>query len=169
MEAKEEQALEEVLIIAAGLSIQDPRERPEEKREQADLMHKKFQDESSDFISLYNIWTAYHDETEKLTQNQLRKFCKSHFLSYLRMREWRDIHQQLVLVMKDLGDYRKSRKNVDYIAIHRSIVAGLLSNVCIKDMGNHYRAARNRKTMIFPGSALFDKKVSRGDAKEEGG
>ena len=169
LEAKQEGALEEVLIIAAGLSIQDPRERPEEKREQADLMHKKFRDDSSDFITLYNIWAAYHDETEKLTQNQLRKFCKSHFLSYIRMREWRDIHQQLVLVMKDLGEYRKSRKNVDYIAIHRSIVAGLLSNVCIKDMGNHYRAARNRKTMIFPGSALFDKKASREMRKKKAG
>ena len=169
LEAKKEQALEEVLIIAAGLSIQDPRERPEEKREQADQMHKKFQDDSSDFITLYNIWAAYHDETEKLTQNQLRKFCKSHFLSYLRMREWRDIHQQLVLVMKELGEYRRSRTDVDYEAIHRSIVAGLLSNVCMKDMGNHYRAARNRKTMIFPGSALFDKKASREMRKKKAG
>ena len=161
LEAKKERALEEVLIIAAGLSIQDPRERPEEKREEADAMHKKFRDESSDFITLYNIWAAYHDETEKLTQNQLRKFCKSHYLSYLRMREWRDVHQQLVSVMKELGEYRKSSANVDYVSIHKSIVAGLLSNVCLKDMGNHYRAARNRKAMIFPGSALFDKKASR--------
>ncbi|MCZ6675215.1 MAG: ATP-dependent RNA helicase HrpA [Verrucomicrobia bacterium] len=185
LEAKEEHALEEVLIIAAGLSIQDPRERPEEKREEADAMHKKFRNDSSDFITLYNIWAAYHDETEKLTQNQLRKFCKSHYLSYLRMREWRDIHQQLVLVMKDLGEYKSSRKgrgargegregkkgwkNVDYEAIHRSIVAGLLSNVCLKDMGNHYRAARNRKAMIFPGSGLFDKKASRELRKKNAG
>jgi ATP-dependent helicase HrpA len=169
LEAKEEKALEEVLIIAAGLSIQDPRERPEEKREQADQMHKKFQDGSSDFITLYNIWSAYHGETEKLTQNQLRKFCKSHYLSYLRMREWRDIHQQLVLVMKELGEYRKSRADVDYVAIHRSIVAGLLSNVCLKDMGNNYRAARNRKVMIFPGSTLFDKKASREQRKKNAG
>jgi ATP-dependent helicase HrpA len=169
LEAKNEKALEEVLIIAAGLSIQDPRERPEEKREEADAMHKKFRDDSSDFITLYNIWAAYHDETEKLTQNQLRKFCKSHYLSYLRMREWRDIHQQLVLVMKELREYRKSRADVDYEAIHRSIVAGLLSNVCLKDMGNHYRAARNRKAMIFPGSGLFDKKASRELRKKNAG
>ena len=169
LEAKKEKALEEVLIIAAGLSIQDPRERPEEKREEADAIHKKFRDDSSDFITLYNIWAAYHDETEKLTQNQLRKFCKSHFLSYLRMREWRDVHKQLELVMKDLGEYQKSRANVDYEAIHRSIVAGLLSNVCLKDMGNHYRAARNRKAMIFPGSALFDKKASRELRKKKEG
>jgi ATP-dependent helicase HrpA len=169
LEAKKEKALEEVLIIAAGLSIQDPRERPEEKRGQADQMHKKFQHASSDFITLYNIWAAYHDETEKLTQNQLRKFCKSHFLSYLRMREWRDIHQQLVLVMKELGEYRKSRSDVDYDSIHRSIVAGLLSNVCMKDRGNHYRAARNRTAMIFPGSALFDKKASRELRKKRAG
>lgn len=161
LEAKQEKALEEVLIIAAGLSVQDPRERPEEKRDEADAMHKRFVDDTSDFVTLYNIWAAYHDETEKLTQNQLRKFCKSHFLSYLRMREWRDVHQQLVLVMKELGEYQKSGKNVNYEAIHRSIVAGLLSNVCLKEMGNHYRAARNRKAMIFPGSGLFDKKASR--------
>jgi len=169
LEAKEEHALEEVLIIAAGLSIRDPRERSEEKREEADLMHKKFRDDSSDFITLYNIWAAYHEETDKLTQNQLRKFCKSHYLSYLRMREWRDVHQQLVLVMKELGEYRKSRSNVDYEAIHRSIVAGLLSNVCLKDMGNYFRAARNRKVMIFPGSALFDKKASKELRKKKEG
>lgn len=169
LEAKEEKAIEEVLIIAAGLSIQDPRERPEEKREAADLMHKKFQNDSSDFVTLYNIWSAYHDETEKLTQSQLRKFCKSHYLSYIRMREWRDIHHQLVLVMKELGEYRRSRKDVDYEAIHRSIVAGLLSNVCQKDRGNHFRATRNRKVLIFPGSALFDKKASRELRKKRAG
>ncbi len=169
LEAKKERALEEVLIIAAGLSVQDPRERPEEKREEADAMHKKFRDGTSDFVTLYNIWAAYHDETEKLTQSQLRKFCKSHFLSYLRMREWRDVHQQLVLVMKELGEYQRSGNKVDYEAIHRSIVAGLLSNVCMKEIGNHYRAARNRKAMIFPGSGLFDKKASRELRKKNAG
>ena len=96
LQARREGALKELLIIAAGLSIQDPRERPLEKQNEAAAAHQRFNHPKSDFLTLLNIWNAFHDTLESLkTQNQSRKFCKNHFLSYQRMREWRDIHAQL--------------------------------------------------------------------------
>jgi ATP-dependent helicase HrpA len=103
--ARREGALPEVLVIAAGLSIQDPRERPAEQRDAAEAAHRRFQHPQSDFLTLLNIWRAYHDSWESLrTQSQMRKFCKAHFLSYLRMREWRDVHAQLEEAMDELGN-----------------------------------------------------------------
>jgi len=169
LEAHKEHCLREVLAIAAGLSIQDPRERPEEKAGEADMMHRKFQDKSSDFMTLLNIWKAYHDETDRMSQGQLRKFCRSHFLSYMRMREWQDIHRQLERVLKDLSQFRTRDQDADYEAIHRSILTGLLSNCGQKVEGNHYRVARGRKAMLFPGSGLFDKKVSKAARKKKSG
>ncbi|GIS37215.1 MAG: hypothetical protein Ct9H90mP9_2450 [Pseudomonadota bacterium] len=91
LEALEEQALREVLVIAAGLSIQDPREFPLEEKEKARQMHRSFVHPDSDFLTLLNIWDRYHDEWESLrTENKMRKFCKKHFLSFVRLREWRD-------------------------------------------------------------------------------
>jgi ATP-dependent helicase HrpA len=165
LQARREHALREVLVIAAGLSVQDPRERPMEKREAADQMHRRFVHPESDFLTLLNIWNAYHDETERLSQGQLRKFCKTHFLSYTRMREWRDIHQQLVSVLKDLDQFRLSDLEPESVGIHRSILTGLLANVARHDSGNSYRATHSRLAMIFPGSGLFNKKAGGGDRK----
>lgn len=95
LQARRERALGEVLVIAAALSIQDPRERPLEKEAAADAAHKQFINPDSDFLTLLNIWDAIHEETERLPLGRLRKFCKEHFLSFTRMREWRDIHSQL--------------------------------------------------------------------------
>lgn len=167
LQARREHALREVLVIAAGLSVQDPRERPMENREAADEMHRRFVHLASDFLTLLNIWKTYHDETERLSQGQLRKFCKKHFLSYTRMREWRDIHQQIVFVLKDLDQYRLSELEADYDAIHRSILTGLLANVAHHDTGNIYRATHSRTAMIFPGSALFNKKAAESAAKND--
>ena len=91
-----------MLIIASGLSIQDPRERPAEQAKEADEMHKQFNHPESDFLALLNIWNTFHEKLDTLTQNKLRKFCKSHFLAYQRMREWQDIHKQLERVLKSL-------------------------------------------------------------------
>src|SRR5690606_13162202 len=91
----------QALVIASALSIQDPRERPMDKEAAAREAHARFNHRDSDFLSLLNIWEALHDELEKLSQGRLRKFCKSHFLSYLRMREWRDVHEQLRRALKD--------------------------------------------------------------------
>ena len=102
LQAQREGVIEDVLVIASGLSIQDPRERPAELAKEADEMQKRFVHKESDFLTLLNIWNAYHDEMDRLSQGQLRKFCKKHFVSYQRMREWRDVHHQLERVLKSL-------------------------------------------------------------------
>ncbi|MDO8543726.1 MAG: DUF3418 domain-containing protein [Opitutaceae bacterium] len=106
LQARIERALREVVIIAAGLSIQDPRERPLDKQQQADTAHRRFTHPDSDFLTLLNIWEAYHDEFAAMTQAKLRRFCREHFLSYTRMREWRDIHAQLLDVLRERDDFR---------------------------------------------------------------
>ena len=159
LEAKRQKALTEVLVIAAGISIQDPRERPLEQQEAADGMHRQFIDRRSDFLTLYNIWNAYHERLEELkTQNQMRKFCRSHFLSYVRMREWRDIHTQLRRSLAELEGFAPQEQPAEYEAVHRSVTSGLLSNVAAKNEHNLYRAARGGEVMLFPGSGLFQRK-----------
>lgn len=106
LQAREEKALREVVVIAAGLSIQDPRERPLDKQQQADAAHRRFAHPDSDFLTLLNIWDAYHGEFENLSQAKLRRFCREHFLSYTRMREWRDIHGQLLESLESRDDFR---------------------------------------------------------------
>lgn len=171
LQAQRERALPDVLVIAAGLSIQDPRERPSELAKEADAMQRRFIHKDSDFLSLLNIWNTYHDELERLSQSKLRKFCKEHFLSYQRMREWRDIHNQLQRILKDLKilskDAGRTSENPDkhYAPIHRSILAGLLSNVAIKEEEHNYRGPRNRKAMLFPGSGLFDHETAKKQRK----
>ncbi|MCF7688312.1 MAG: DUF3418 domain-containing protein [Cephaloticoccus sp.] len=171
LQARQEKALVEVLVIAAGLSIQDPRERPLEKQTQADAAHRRFLHPDSDFLTLLNIWEAYHGEFETMSQAKLRRFCRDHFLSYTRMREWRDIHSQLHEVVAEKKSGRLSSayhglKTVDekttafgspaYRAIHRSILTGLLSNIAQRDEASGlYKATHDRKVILFPGSVLF--------------
>ena len=106
LQARNEKAVREVLVIAAGLSIQDPRERPLDKQQQADAAHRRFAHPDSDFLTLLKIWDTYHDEFEQLSQAQLRRFCRDHFLSYARMREWRDVHAQLLGIAQERADFR---------------------------------------------------------------
>ena len=106
LQARTEKALREVLVIAAGLSIQDPRERPLDKQTQADAAHRRFAHPDSDFLTLLNVWESYHDQFETLPQSKLRRFCRDHFLSYTRMREWRDIYAQLLDVLKERDGFR---------------------------------------------------------------
>jgi ATP-dependent helicase HrpA len=158
IEAKKEKALREVLVIASALSVRDPRERPAEKQAQADQMQAGFKDPESDFLSYLRLWDAYHDTWKTLkTQNQMRKFCKKHFLSYIRMREWIDIHQEIASILADLGGYPVNKAPADYDSIHRSIVSGYLSNIAVKKEKNEYLAAQNRSVNIFPGSGIFKK------------
>ena len=172
LQAREEKALHEVLIIAAGLSIQDPRERPMDAREKADAAHRRFVHPDSDFLTLLAIWEAFHDELERLSQSRLRKFCRDHFLSYTRIREWRDIHSQLLDVLESRRDFRMSSVldgvapadqtpeklafgGPAYRSIHRSILSGLLGNIAVRDEENGgYKATHDRRIAIFPGSAL---------------
>ena len=106
LEAREEKALREVMIIAAGLSIQDPRERPLDKQQQADTAHRKFAHSDSDFLTLLNVWDSAHGEFDRMSQARLRRFCRDHFLSYTRMREWRDIHTQLLETLESRDGFK---------------------------------------------------------------
>ncbi|MEE3259953.1 MAG: ATP-dependent RNA helicase HrpA [Candidatus Latescibacterota bacterium] len=158
LQAREEHALAEVLVIAAAISVQDPRERPLEEQDEADRIHRQFHDKNSDFLAYLNIWKAYHDKMESASQNQLRKFCKAHYLSYMRMREWRDIYEQIVETLGEIKGFRFDDRPADYDAIHRAVLTGLLSSIARREEGNIYQAARNREVMVFPGSGLFLRK-----------
>ncbi len=158
LQSQREHATRELLIIAAGLSIQDPRERPLDQKEAAQAAHRRFNDPKSDFLALLNIWHAVHEQWEKLrTQNQRRKFCRQNFLSYLRMREWQDLYAQLHDALENLGTMRLNESNAAYEAIHRSILAGLIGHVARREERNVYKASGNRPVMVFPGSALFER------------
>jgi len=161
IQARREGALEEMIVLCAALSIQDPRERPLEKEAQADQAHARFKDRRSDFLTLLNIWKAYHQRgRETGSQNQLRKFCREHFLSYRRMREWVDVALEIRDILEESGDYElrgPSGEPASYEAIHRSVVSGYLSHVALKKEKNIYQGTKGRQLMIFPGSALFNR------------
>ncbi|MDB6028007.1 MAG: hrpA [Verrucomicrobiales bacterium] len=158
LQSQHEHATRELLIIAAGLSIQDPRERPLDQKEAAAAAHRQFNNPQSDFLALLNIWNAVHDQWEKMrTQNQRRRFCKQHFLSYLRMREWQDLHAQLHDALDDLRTIKLNDSNAAYDAIHRSILAGLIGHVARREDRNSYKATANRLVAVFPGSNLYSR------------
>ena len=172
LQARQEKTLREVLVIAAALSIQDPRERPLDQQQKADAAHRRFVHPDSDFLTLLAIWEAYHDEFEAMTLGKLRRFCATHFLSFMRMREWRDVHAQLTEVIADREGFVPSsvydglKKGQElalapgtpaYRAIHRSILAGLLGNVAVRSDDGGYQATHDRKVAVFPGSALAEK------------
>ncbi len=163
IEGAREGCLREVAVIAAALSIRDPRERPLDKAALADQMHAPFRESSSDFLTLLNIWERFHGDFEGLkSQSQKRRFCHEHFLSYPRMREWAYVHAQIrdILAEMRVPPGRARRAEMDkalYAAIHRSILAGILSNIAVLKEKNIYTAAKGREAMLFPGSALFNK------------
>lgn len=149
-------ALDEVLIIISGLSVQDPRERPAEKQQAADEKHRRFRDEHSDFISWVNLWRYVETQRQELSSSQFAKLCKREFLSWLRIKEWRDIHLQLRLALRDLK-FSLNNTPASYAAIHQSLLPGLLNNVGTKGEEREYLGARTRKFQIFPGSGLAKK------------
>ena len=155
----------EVMAIVAGLSIQDPRERPLEKRPQADTAHARFTDPTSDFLTLLNLWNYLKEKERELSGNQFRRLCKAEYLNFLRMREWADVYRQLERTAKPLG-LTVGQPSVNPTGIHRSLLAGLLSQLGIKDTTadkkqkakqGDYIGARQIRFSIFPGSALAKK------------
>ena len=156
VEANRLGSLTEVLVIASALSTQDPRERPMEKRQAADEKHKLYADEDSDFITLLNLWRLYEEQRLALSQSQLRKWCQKHFISWVRMREWRDLHRQLHLSVRDLK-MTENKESAGYPSIHQALLAGLLSHIGVKQEKGEYLGARNRRFYIFPGSGQFKK------------
>jgi len=156
LSAQQRNCLTEVLIIASALSIQDPRERPMDKQQAADLAHAKHKDERSDFIAFLKIWQLYNDKKKELSQNRLRKFCKENFLSFMRLREWQDIHTQLQQQVKQMG-LKPNKVPAEYQELHQALLSGLLSNIAVKTDKTEYTGTRNLKLKIFPGSALHKK------------
>ncbi|MEP4394079.1 ATP-dependent RNA helicase HrpA, partial [Marinobacter sp.] len=151
--SSEQGSLAETLVIIAGLSVQDPRERPQDKQQAADQAHAPFNDKESDFLTLLNIWNFYEEQRQELSQNQLKKVCQKSFLSWMRMREWRDIHRQLTLICRE-QKLKLNRDAASYESLHKAILAGLLGQVAVKLEKKEYLATRNRKVMIFPGSKV---------------
>ncbi|HSX51001.1 MAG TPA: ATP-dependent RNA helicase HrpA [Cellvibrio sp.] len=154
--AQEQSCVRELLIISSALSVQDPRERPIEKQQAADQSHRRFWAEHTDFAGFVNLWNYFETQRQELTQNQLRKLCKKEFLSYLRLREWRDVHHQLCVAVKDL-DIRVNTEAANYEAVHKALLTGLLGNLGFNHEEREYLGARNRKFSIFPGSSLAKK------------
>ncbi len=156
LEAEKQKSLSEVLIIVSALAVQDPRERPQEKRAQADQAHAVDKDRESDFISYLNLWNRYEEQRQELSQNQLRKFCKKNFLNYMRMREWRDLHRQLHLAAKDLK-FTENKNEASYQSIHQSLLAGLLSHIANHKEDRTFVAARGRHCVIHPSTGVKKK------------
>lgn len=186
MTAVEQNCVAEVLVIVSALSIQDPRERPQEKQQAADQAHNQFKDTDSDFVSFLHLWHEYETQRDDLSSNQLKKYCQKNFLSFMRMREWREVHRQLYLVLKeqklvqhnldsssfwdkkpDVLDEKATSKNQDntpkfrvksYDSIHQSLLSGLLGNIGVHDEKREYIGCRNRRFTLFPGSGLNKKR-----------
>lgn len=172
IEARTRNLVREVMIIVSGLTIQDPRERPLEKRPQADLLHARFVDPASDFITLLNLYNYLEDKQKQLSSSAFRRLCKSEFLNYLRVREWQDLMRQLQSLAKPLGLNLGPRRK-DPEGIHKCLLAGLLSQIGIKQpqeksswqngkakpnrSAPEYLGAGGKKFVIFPGSALSKK------------
>lgn len=157
VEAKRHGVVREVAVIVAGLSIQDPRERPVERRPQADQLHARFTDPTSDFVTLLTLWNHLEKEQRDRSSSAFRRMCKAEHLNYLRIREWQDLYRQLVRSAKPLGLIPGS-PSTDADSIHRSLLAGLLSRLGMRDREKKdYQGARGQRFSVFPGSALAKK------------
>ncbi|EYF00816.1 ATP-dependent RNA helicase HrpA [Chondromyces apiculatus] len=153
----EEGALREILILAAALGAQDPRERPLAAQKQADEAHRKFRDEASDFAGLLKLWHFYQDAQERLTRGQLRKLCRDNFLSHLRLREWSDVHRQLSEIAREMG-LRPGDQAAGDEAVHRAILPGLLSRIGMWQPEKRvYAGARQTRFVLHPSSGLSRK------------
>ncbi len=170
IEAQKRGCLEDMAVIAAALSCQDPRERPADKTDEASRAHRLFADTQSDFITLLNIWNKFNEALKgvKITAG-IKKFCRANFLSFRRMKEWRDIYSQIQDILTEQGmKTRKTEISTEgngenkpgiysplYTAIHKSILSGFLSNIAVKKEKNLFSATKEKSVMIFPGSGLF--------------
>lgn len=164
VESQQKRCLREVLIIASALSVQDPRDRPVDKKQAADEKHKQWADDRSDFVSYLKLWSDFESQRQLLSQNALRKYCEQNFLSWQRMREWRDIHHQLHVACQERG-WKENQELLDYSSLspavyanlHQSLLVGLLSNIALRQEDREYLGCRQRKLRVFPGSAQAKK------------
>ena len=155
LEADRNGCLREVLVIAAALSIQDPRERPVDQQQAADQKHARFADETSDFVAYLNLWNYLREQQRALSSSQFRRLCRAEFLHYLRVREWQDLYGQLRQVAAGLG-MAQSNTPASPERVHTALLSGLLSHIGVYDGEKRdYLGARNARFAVFPGSALF--------------
>ncbi|WP_370834589.1 ATP-dependent RNA helicase HrpA [Pandoraea fibrosis] len=156
--ARDHQSLREVLIIASALAVQDPRDRPIEAQDAADNAHRKFADEKSEFLSWLKIWQWFEEAiAHKKSNRLLAQACRDNFLSQLRLREWRDVHSQLLTVVREQG-WRLNESEATYEQLHLALLAGLLGNIgCKADDDPHFLGAHGIKFHIWPGSSLVKK------------
>jgi ATP-dependent helicase HrpA len=155
--AREKVCLAEVLVIAAALTSQDPRERPMDQTHAADEKHKRFADENSDFVALLNLWRHVNElDAHRKSNKQFRDQLKREFISYLRVREWRDVHNQLSTTVKEMG-WRVNEQAADYPSLHQALLPGLLGNLGFLTEDNVYLGARDMKFLIHPGSGVKKK------------
>jgi ATP-dependent helicase HrpA len=156
IEANKLGCLHEALVITSGLSIQDPRERPIDKKQAADECHRRYADKDSDFVSWVKLWDHVKDQKHELSASQFRKQCRDEYLAYLRVREWQDLYTQIKQAVHELK-WRVSDNAASYEQLHKALLSGLLSQIGFKGENNEYLGARNRKFFVFPGSPLAKK------------
>ena len=154
--ANDRGCLREMLAIAAFLGIQDPRERPADQRAAADNAHAQFADPKSEFTGILKLWEAYREAHEELTQSKLRAWADKHFLGFLRLREWRELHRQLKLLCDELG-WKQDADDASYADLHRALMTGLPTQLGNRADRNLYDGPRGRKFQLFPGSVLAKK------------
>ena len=156
MEAAQTGCLRELLVIVAALSVQDPRDRPLDKQQQADEAQQEFKHEASDFLTFYILWQHLADKRKHLSRRKFNQYCRQRFLSPTRVQEWIDIHHQIQGQMHEMG-YHENDKAADYEVVHQSLLTGLLSHIGCKSQSRErdYLGARNSHFYLFPGSTLF--------------
>jgi len=164
IEARDHNCLQEIIIIASALAIQDPRIRPAEAEAEADKAHAGFKVHPSDFLSYLKIWEEFNslpfrgkEKDKKKSRSQMRKFCRSHFLSYQRLREWQDIYEQINSTLREEKGYTMNRTPASYENIHYAILSGFLRNIGFRKGKNIYQGAQGKELMLFPGSVIFNK------------
>ena len=157
LEGAKQGSLQEVLIVASALSVQDPRERPPERQQAADQAHAQWKDVDSDFAALVNLWRGFEEQRQALTASPLRNWCRKNFLNYLRLREWRDAHRQLGLICRDL-QLSINKEPADYPKLHKAVLSGLLSQIGQKTEDGDYLGARQRRFWVHPSSGLGKKR-----------
>lgn len=145
--------LREVLLIVSALSIQDPREISSENRQQASQKLAQYNHSDSDFLAFVSLWDSYEKQRQSSTHGQLRKYCKTNFLSFMRMREWREVHRQLLISSQRLG-FKLNQHNGGYACIHKCIISGSLNQIASRIDGKNYLGNRNRKFSLFSSSVL---------------
>ncbi|KPK25140.1 MAG: hypothetical protein AMJ61_12830, partial [Desulfobacterales bacterium SG8_35_2] len=164
IEARDHNCLLETIIIASALAIQDPRMRPAEAEAEADQAHAKFKAHPSDFLSYLKIWEEFNnvpfkgkEKDKKKSRSQMRRFCRSHFLSYQRLREWQDIYEQITSTLSEEKGFTINRTAASYESIHYAILSGFLRNIGFRKGKNLYQGAQGKELMLFPGSVIFNK------------